>query len=29
VVLTVGERLRIGFDPARSSIFNAETGNRL
>ena len=27
--LQVGQRLRIGFDPARGSLFSAETGNRL
>ena len=29
VVLEVGQKVRIGFDPARGSLFNAETGNRL
>jgi multiple sugar transport system ATP-binding protein len=29
VVLSAGQKLRIGFDPARGSLFNAETGNRL
>src|SRR5690606_37241888 len=29
VHLTVGQKLVVGFDPARGSIFNAETTNRL
>jgi multiple sugar transport system ATP-binding protein len=29
VVLTVGQKLLVGFDPARGSLFNAETTNRV
>jgi multiple sugar transport system ATP-binding protein len=29
VVLNVGQKIRIGFDPARGSVFDAETGDRL
>jgi len=29
VILTVGQKLIVGFDPARGSIFNAETTNRV
>jgi multiple sugar transport system ATP-binding protein len=29
VVLTVGQKLLVGFDPARGSIFNADTTNRV
>jgi len=29
VVLTVGQKLRIGFDPSRGSLFNAQTTHRI
>jgi len=29
IALEAGQKLRLGFDPARGSLFNAETGNRL
>jgi multiple sugar transport system ATP-binding protein len=29
VVLQVGQRIRLGFDPARGSLFSADTGDRL
>ncbi|WP_108461404.1 ABC transporter ATP-binding protein [Devosia naphthalenivorans] len=29
VVISTGQKVRVGFDPARGSIFNAETTNRL
>ena len=29
VILTVGQKIRIGFDPSRGSAFNAETGDRV
>jgi multiple sugar transport system ATP-binding protein len=29
VILTVGQKIRIGFDPSRGSVFNTETGDRV
>ncbi|MDB5536977.1 MAG: transporter ATP-binding protein, partial [Devosia sp.] len=29
VVITTGQKILVGFDPARGSLFNAETTNRI